>query len=49
MLKDHQKALENLDITNALKPNNALILKTHGDALFGLKTLILSRFSKVHS
>jgi hypothetical protein len=35
MLKDHQKVLEDLDMANVFKPNNALTLTIHGDALFG--------------
>jgi hypothetical protein len=49
MLKDHQRALEDLDMANVFKQNNALTLKTHKDALFGSKRIILSRFSKVRS
>jgi hypothetical protein len=33
-------------MVNVFKLNNALILKIHGDVLLGVKTLILSRFSK---
>jgi hypothetical protein len=35
MLKDHKIVLEDLDMANVFKPNNALTLKTHVNALFG--------------